>query len=158
MAWGCLLTAWSACSSDLISQTCEPFPHPLLRLCLPAIPALPFYSPSKGHHSGQHAAGRNQDGSGATDEVGQASEKEQRTRQGVWALGVWSNGKHRGSGLRLTLPLHSEPCPALPCSRNDPLTGGSSVIAPETKLGVACGALLLSFFSLAQVWCAVWRC
>ena len=35
-------------------------------------------------------------------------------------------------------------------ARGDPLTGGSSLIAPEAKLGAACAALFLSFFSLAQ--------
>lgn len=37
------------------------------------------------------------------------------------------------------------------CSRRDPLTGGSSIIAPEAKLGTAVAALFLSFFALAQV-------
>ena len=37
------------------------------------------------------------------------------------------------------------------CSRRDQLTGGSSIIGPEAKLGAAVGALFLSFFSLAQV-------
>lgn len=35
-------------------------------------------------------------------------------------------------------------------SRRDPLTGGSSIIAPEAKLGTAVAALFLSFFALAQ--------
>ncbi|KAI3425120.1 hypothetical protein D9Q98_008892 [Chlorella vulgaris] len=35
-------------------------------------------------------------------------------------------------------------------SRKDPLTGGSSIITPEAKLGTAVAALFLSFFALAQ--------
>lgn len=47
--------------------------------------------------------------------------------------------------------------PSLCYSRRDPLTGGSSIIAPEAKLGTAVAALFLSFFALAQVW-AIGQC
>jgi hypothetical protein len=54
-------------------------------------------------------------------------------------------------------PTPSLPPPTHPpFSHKDPLTGGSSIIGPEAKLGAAVAALFLSFFSLAQASRAVY--
>lgn len=82
-------------------------------------------------------------------------------REWRWAAPAWWDGvsgcqsSFQQQGQKAVTPLQHTTQSPRPCtrarSRNDPLTGGSSIISPEVKLGTAVAALFFSFFSLAQV-------